>query len=312
MDSYLNDIFSLPGIQGNKVWDKKKILKLIEKCGIDLLVHATANAVNAESETAVFCCNCSTTLKSKRCPKLSIANGMQVDEIPEELMKATDLEQQLFARMLVFTKIVRLPAPAAPQYWMKGVKGKMINVPLEESDISKSLTALPRCVDDASIVALQLKKKQELKSAYAESFIRPTVCIKAVEKLIELQNPHYANIEIDEKFMEKGKRHQSENDETKDDKDDENDDKSDMDEMENVEILNSVKEHQANHEENTCLIREDLESIIVENQTKETIHKKKGKGIISIAPGENKVAIQIMFFHYQFGALVYFLTISDS
>ena len=112
--------------------------------------------------------------------------------------------------------------------------------------------------------------------------------------------------------MEKGKRHQSENDETKDNEGDENDEKSDVDEIENVEILNSVKEHQASHEENTCLIREDLESIIVENQTKKTIHKKKGKGIISIAPGENKVALPIMFLHYQFGALVYFPTISDS
>ena len=54
------------------------------------------------------------------------------------------------------------------------------------------------------------------------------------------------------------------------------------------------------------------ESIIVENQTKNTIYKKKGKGVISIAPGENKVAIPIMFFHYQFAALVYFPNISDS
>ena len=43
------------------------------------------------------------------------------------------------------------------------------------------------------------------------------------------------------------------------------------------------------NDENTCLIREDLESILVENQSNKTIYKKKGKGVISIAPGENKV-----------------------
>ena len=261
---------------------------MIDHCGLDLIIHATANSVNADSENAVFCCNCSSTLKSKRCPKLSIANGMELDKIPEELGKATDLEQQLFARMLVFTKIVRMP-----KNFMPGMTGKMINVPLEQSDISKTMNVLPRCVDEAAIVALQLKKKQELKSAYAESYIRPAVCLKAVQKLKELQNPHYTNVVIDEKFMEKGKRHEDDNT-TQGSDDEENDAKSDT-EKGDIEILNSVKEHQADHEENTCLIREDLESIIVENQTKNTIYKKKGNGVISIAPGENKVVMKSFY-----------------
>ena len=252
---------------------------MIEDCGLDLIMFATANSVNADSKTAIFCCNCSSTLKSKRCPKLSIANGMELDEIPEELGKATDLEQQLFARMLVFTKIVKMP-----KNFMPGMTGKMINVPLEQSDISNTMKVLPRCADEAAIVALQLKKKQELKSAYAESYIRPTVCLKAVQKLKEIKNPFYTNVIIDEKFMEKGKRYKD---------DEENEEKSDTEKSEteqaDIEILNSVKENQADHDENTCLIREDLESIIVENRSNETIYKKKGKGVISIAPGENKV-----------------------
>ena len=256
---------------------------MIEDCGLDLIMYATGNSVNADSESAVFCCNCSSTLKSKRCPTLSIANGMVLDEIPEELKKATDLEQQLFARMLVFTKIVKMP-----KNFMPGMTGKMINVPLEQSDISNTMKVLPRCVDDSGIVALQLRKHQKLGSVYAESFIRPAVCLNAVQKLKELGNPHYVNVETDENFMEKGKK-DKDKDSTSDneEKDDENSDN----EKEDIEILNSVKEHQADHEENTCLIREDLESIIVENQTNETIYKKKGKDVISIAPGENKVVI---------------------
>ena len=252
---------------------------MIEDCGLDLIMFATANSVNADSKTAIFCCNCSSTLKSKKCPKLSIANGMELDEIPEELGKATDLEQQLFARMLVFTKIVKMP-----KNFMPGMTGKMINVPLEQSDISNTMKVLPRCADEAAIVALQLKKKQELKSAYAESFIRPTVCLKAVQKLKELKNPHYKNVVIDEKFMEKGKKDKDEDDEEIEERSD-----TEKSDSEQAEILNSVKENQADHDENTCLIREDLESILVENQSNKTIYKKKGKGVISIAPGENKV-----------------------
>ena len=264
----------------------------LQKCGEELISRATANDVNADSQEAIFCHTCCNNLKKKTCPKLSIANGMEVDEIPEELMKTTDLEQQLFARMLVFTKIVQLPNRTGKR--MKGLTGKMINVPLEQSDISNSIRALPRCVNDAAVVALQLKKKQEHKSAYAEAFIRPEVCIKAVEKLKELENPHYKDIEIDPKFMDKGKK-EKEQHEKDDNTQEESENSEDDEKMEDVEMLNSVKEFQAEREENTCLIREDLEAIIVENKSKKTINKKKGKNVISIQPGENKVHYYKLF-----------------
>ena len=266
---------------------------MIEKCGEEIISIATKNAVNADSQSAIFCHTCSTNLKKKKCPKLSIANGMELDEIPEELMKATDLEQQLFARMLVFTKIVQLPKNR-----MKGLQGKMINVPLEQCDISNSIQALPRSIDESAVVALQLKKKKEFKSAYAEAFIRPSVCIKAVEKLKELNNPHYINVEIDQKFMERKKDTDS-----KEESESEDDDKKSYNDQVDVDMLNSVKKFQADREENTCLVREDLEAIIVENQTEKTIHKKRGKhSVISIQPGENKVITiyKSTFTHYIF------------
>ena len=256
--------------------DRSKIVALIEKCGPDLISHATAGAVNSDSDSATFCHNCCTTLKKKKCPTLSIANGMKLDVIPEELLQPTDLEQQLFARMLVFTKIVQLPCQKiAPQNRMKGLTGKMINVPLEQSDISNSIKTLPRCIDDAAVVPLQLKKKKEIKSAYAEAFIRPKICIKAVQKLKELKNPHYTNVEIDENFMAKGKEKRSQTDKNETTESDiENDEEKSDSELANIEMLNSVKKYQADREENTCLIREDLEAIVVENQTEKTIHKK--------------------------------------
>ena len=43
------DLF-LSGIQSKKVLDREKILKMIKNCGLDLIIFATANSVNADSE----------------------------------------------------------------------------------------------------------------------------------------------------------------------------------------------------------------------------------------------------------------------
>ena len=122
--------------------------------------------------------------------------------------------------------------------------------------------------------------------AFQEKFINSDLR-RAVQKLKELHNPHYVDVEIDDKFMEKGNKQKDElemNATTQTDVE-----KSD-DELADVDMLNSVKQFQADRDENTCLVREDLESIIVENKTNKTIHIKKGKeSVISIAPGENKV-----------------------
>ena len=165
---------------------------MFNTCGHELVNKATMNEVNSSTKCVTFCHNCYTTLKTKKkIPRMSVSNGLELDEIPYELKIPTDLEQQLFATSLIFMKVIQLPKNR-----MKGQKDKLINVPLQPSDVSKTLNILPRCVDDAAIVPLQLKRKQEYKHAHADGFIRPTVCVKAVVKLKELDNPHYKDVVI--------------------------------------------------------------------------------------------------------------------
>ena len=57
--------------------------------------------------------------------------------------------------------------------------------------------------DDAKIVAIQLKRKLQMKNSHLEEYIRPAKCIKAIQKLQELGNPFYQNVQINEHFMEK-------------------------------------------------------------------------------------------------------------
>ena len=151
---------------GVRQLDKAGILELVNKCGWKTILKATQNEVRKTTKKAIFCHNCHNSLKNKqKIPRLSVSNGLELDEIPKELKDVTDLEQQLFARCLIFLKVIKLPKNR-----MKGQKDKMVNVPLEPSDISNTMQCLPRCVDDASIVPLQLKRKQEFKHAPAHAF----------------------------------------------------------------------------------------------------------------------------------------------
>ena len=270
---------------GVKQLDRAGILELLNTCGHDLVKKATMKDVTKATKFAIFCHNCHTTMKKKKkIPRMSISNGLELDDIPYELKIPTDIEQQLFATCLIFMKFINLPKTR-----MKGQKdGKMINVPIQPSDVTNTFKSLPRCADDAALVPLQLKRKKEYKNSHFDGLIRPNVCINAVKKLKELHNPYYKDVIVNYFPMTSppAKR-------PKLDEDNSNDEEvtTESDEEE-VEILNNVKEFQADHVENTCLIREDLEARIVENRTTKVMHKQKGnKTPISVQPGEGKVMI---------------------
>ena len=259
---------------------------MINKCGLPLISKATLSEVGKSTKSAIFCHNCYNSIAiKKKVPRLSVSNGLQLDEIPYELQIPTDLEQQLFAISLIFMKVTLLPKTR-----MKGqFDGKMINVPLRPLDVSNTIMSLPRCVDDAAIVPLELKRKQEYKNAHADGYIRPNVCIKAVEKLKKLKNPYYQDVEVNHALLYPPAKKPRLDNESQIEEEVESD--SD-DSMAEVPILNTVREFQADQIENTCLIREDLDARILENRTDKVIHKRKGKNsAISVQPGEGKVKL---------------------
>ena len=81
---------------------------------------------------------------------------------------------------------------------MKAMIDKVITVPIEQDVVSKTISKLPRHPDEAKIVAVQLKRKLEMRNTHLEEFVRPAKCIKAVEKLKELGNPHYQDVDVNE------------------------------------------------------------------------------------------------------------------
>jgi hypothetical protein len=147
----------------------------------------------------IFCHNCHKLIKLGKMPKIHFSNGLKLDKVPDEL-KLTDLEQQTIARSLIFIKVKKLPTSR-----MKAMFNKCISVPIEEDDITKTITALPQHPDDAKVVAVQLKRKIQWKNSHLEHFIRPAKCVAAVQKLKKLGNPFYKYITINENFMDKEK-----------------------------------------------------------------------------------------------------------
>ena len=144
----------------------------------------------------IFCHNCLKLIQKGKIPKIHYTNGLWLDKVPDEL-NLKDLEQQLIARSLIFMKVKKL------RFGMKAMTDMVISVPIEEDDISKTISAFPRHPDDAKVVAVQLKRKVLWKNTHLQEFIRPAKCIAAVEKLKELGNPFYQDITINENFMDK-------------------------------------------------------------------------------------------------------------
>ena len=313
-----------------KTLQAKELLKLFQKVDNNFLKDKIGIEFNTDELT--LCNNCHKLINSKkpRLPRIHWSNGLKLDEIPEEL-KLKDLEQQLIARVLLFQKIKKLPS--VPR--MKAGYDRIVCVPVESDIVSKTVSQLPRHPDDANIVAVKLKKKLEIKNTYLEEYIRPKFLVKALAKLKSLGNIFYQDITVDKNFMNK-ENNLDDIDDSDGPQEVQNvsaNDKNDMPESgifdkpmdsglevlqnineneingavdDNIEtednedrndrILPNVKEFQANQDDFTCLLPEEMSHKVVVNNGKSVITKDRGEGrdSVKIAPGENIIPTPLM------------------
>ena len=78
-----------------------------------------------------------------------------IAEYPELLL--TELENCMIARNLIFMKVFKLPKSR-----MAAVKDRIVNVPINEEDIKKTLMSLPRTPTEAGIIPVRLKRRKKL------------------------------------------------------------------------------------------------------------------------------------------------------
>ena len=206
---------------------------------------------------------------------------------------------------------------------MKSHFDKLISVPIESDDVTRTVAKLPRHPEDAEIVAVQLKRRLQLKNSHLQEYIRPQSVIKALQILKgKFSNPFYQDVEIDEEFLNKpviedtktevdsaSEKHEQELDEeyereeqkakqadenierdadsgvesNKESKAKNGEDEESEDEFDTR--LNSVKNFQSKQENNTCLLPRDMANGICMNteKTPKTVDTKKKT--IQIAPG---------------------------
>ena len=134
---------------------------------------------------------------------------------------------------------------------------RVINVPLHDEDISKTISSLPRSLEDAAIVEVQFKRKVDMKNTHMHNFINPSKLFKALKKLQELGNPFYANVKTDMKDWEQ------EDDTVSFIERNAEDDEEGDDEEETVDRGGFGTNAKTLTDADTCLVPENLESEVI-------------------------------------------------
>ena len=110
-------------------------------------------------------------------------------KIPD-CLQLTNLERQLVCKDLVFIKVRELHPTR-----MEAMNDYVINVPIEDDDIVKTVTSLPRTEKNSGMITLGLKRDMVYKTYHKLEMIRPDKVYEALLYLIE-NHPNYHSIVV--------------------------------------------------------------------------------------------------------------------
>ena len=114
-----------------------------------------------------LCSNCYRYLKKLEMPPICAKNSLEYADIPD-CLQLTNLERQMICKDLVFIKIRQLP-----RCRMDAMNDRVINVPIEDDDIIKTVTSLPRTEKNNGMITVGLKRDLSLKNFHKLQMIRP-------------------------------------------------------------------------------------------------------------------------------------------
>ena len=194
--SVCHRMFRKKGVRQLKEETKNTLIKeseakhksMIEKCFGFL--PKNANAIGE-----FICHTCYRNLKCGKIPALAIANNLELQPLPTELLNLCDLELQLLALILPFSKIVGLRGGA-----YQGVKGESVYVPIEPKKISNTITTLPRKLTDPQLIPLKLKRRLRFHGYYMYQTIRKEHVENGLDWLMK-NNPLYQSVSKDQNWF---------------------------------------------------------------------------------------------------------------
>ena len=159
-----------------KIWEKQQGKRL----KMSLQVHGAH----------YLCCNCCKYLEKLEMPPCCAKNCLEYPDIPD-CLQLSNLERQMICKDLVFIKIRRLPSYMR----MEAMNDHIINVPIEDDDIIKTVTSLPRTQKNNGLITVGLKRDMALKKMEKLQMIHPERVYVALLHLKE-NHPSYKNINI--------------------------------------------------------------------------------------------------------------------
>ena len=107
-------------------------------------------------------------------PPMCKKNSLDPPLVPECLKNLTNLEKQLIVKNLIFIKVRQLPKSR-----MFALNDRVINVPVEDDNIAKTVLSLPRTEENSGMVNIGLKRKLNMKN-YHKGLFKYYVIMKVV------------------------------------------------------------------------------------------------------------------------------------
>lgn len=169
------------------VYEKyKEQENLIEKC--------RTNELSADNQEFI-CITCNKSILKGMLTVLAIANGLDLDEVPQTLRDLNQLETTFISRRIQFMKLLALPRGR-----QKAVHGCVVNIPIDPSQIT---SVLPRVPSAETMITVKLKRKLQYKGHCIMQNIRPDLIKDALYMLKNtLHNRLYSDVRINEHWVE--------------------------------------------------------------------------------------------------------------
>ena len=265
----------VPGGGENELKSKLTTMKQL-----DLIPHISKDCTR--NGRVYLCITCNKYIfKKNKLPPLSFLNGLQLDSIPA-CLQVNELESSLIARNIIFLKLFQLPVSR----W-SAVKDKVVNVPITENDLEKTMSAinvLPRQNDEAGLLPVQLKRKVSYKNIVSEAFVNPKKLINALTYLKQQNHPGYKNISINSDYTYTLDIAIPE------------EETSCLSDSTDDETGGVTNQHQK-PDRSSMMIDDHSDMRLVTNTTNNIIqHKQRSDSVssCSIAPGEGKIPINLL------------------
>ena len=157
-----------------KEMDKK--YRFYEKSVDTTVIHAGPNKFFIK-DSYWMCHGCFGKIKGNSMPATSVMNANKIYDRPD-CLNLTEVENVLLAPRIAFMKMIRLPVSR-----MHGIRDRVVNVPIPNDTIKKTVASLPRSLprtlEEAQVIPISLRKKRDLVTSQVKQWIDPEKVIEA-------------------------------------------------------------------------------------------------------------------------------------